>query len=71
MRRPQPGHSPSLLIDQDWRIIAANGLAQRRDQLTDLRGSAAVASEKDETNRIGNAKETVLFSGQLLAGATE
>jgi len=48
---------PSLLVDQDWRVAAPNNAAQRRYQLADLFGRAAVAPEQDKTDRVGSAEE--------------
>src|SRR5438552_3736802 len=63
VRRAEARHSPALLINQDRRVIAADRLAQRRDQIADLRGVAAVAAEEDEANRIGGAKEAAVLGG--------
>jgi hypothetical protein len=56
MRRAEARYSSALLIDQDRRVIAADRLAQCRDQIAHLRGLAAVAAEEDEAKRISGAK---------------
>src|SRR5438445_13633543 len=71
VRRAEARHSPALLIDQDRRVIAADRLAQRRDQFADLCGVAAVAAEEDEADRIGGAKEAAFFWAQLLPVAAQ
>jgi len=71
MRRAEARHASALLIDQDRRVIAADGLAQRADQIADLRGVAAVAAEEDEADRISGAKKAAFFRAQLFPGAAQ
>ena len=71
MRRAEARHASALLIDQDRRVIAADGLAQRRNQTADLRRVAAVAAEKDEADRISSVKEAAFFGAQLFPGAAQ
>ena len=69
--RPQPSHSPSLLVDQDWRVAAPNRAAQRRYQLADLVGRAAVTAEQNKTDRIGSAEEAAFVVAQLFSGTPQ
>jgi hypothetical protein len=71
MRRAEARYAPALLIDQDRRIIAADGLAQCRDQIADLRGLAAVAAEENEASRIGGVKKAPFCGAQLFPGAAQ
>src|SRR5436309_12189513 len=71
MRRADARRSSALLIDQDRRIIAADRLAQCRDQVADLRRLATIAAEEDEAKRISGAKKAVFFWAQLFPGAAQ
>ena len=71
LRRAEARHSSALLIDQDRRVIAADRLTQRSDEISDPRGIAAVAAEKDEANRISGTKEAAFFGAQLFPGAAQ
>jgi hypothetical protein len=60
MRRPEPCHAAALLVDQHRRVIAANTVAQRSDQLADLFGRATITPKQNEADRIGGSKELAL-----------
>ena len=68
MRRPQPLHPATFLIDQDGRVGAVHGDAQLRSQSSDLRRVLDVALEQDETPRLFRAQECALPIGQDGAG---
>src|SRR5579875_3248012 len=67
----RPRDTAACLFDQHWRVVAADGLAQRRDQGADLRGRLAIAREQDEAQRISLGEEAPLRLAQAGGGAAE
>ena len=64
MRRPKPCHPAAFLVDQNRRIVTADAVAQRANQIANLIRRAAVAPEQDEADRIGSGKEVAFEGGQ-------
>ena len=71
MRWPQPCHAAALLIDKNRCVVPTDALTQRGDQLANLVGRAAVASEQDEADRTGGGEEIAFEGVQALAGTTQ
>ena len=58
--RLEPHHPPPFLVDENRRIVAADGIAQIGDEGPHLAGISAVAGEQDEPQRAGLAEEAAL-----------
>ena len=71
MGRPEARNRPALLVDQDRRVSASDRIAQRQNQVPNLVRGAAIAPEKNETDRIGIAEKTLFFRAHRFAGATQ
>ena len=71
MRRCETLHPAAFLVDQDRRILPSHAVAQRRDQVADLPGLAAIALEQDEAEGIRVGEQGAFVSCRLFAGAAE
>ena len=71
MRRREALHPAPLLVDQDRRVRAPYAVAQRRHQVADLPGLAAVAREQDEAQGVGIGEQGAFVASQLRPGAAE
>ena len=71
MGRLETGDTAAFLIDQNWRIVPLNGIAEVGDEALDLRRLQAIALEKDKAQRSRFREEIALPGGQFRVGATE
>ncbi len=70
MRRPEPRHTPTLLVDQHRRIGAADGGAQLRNKPPNLRRVIDIAPEEYETIRIYMFEELAFLCAEFRSGTS-
>src|SRR5262245_25294690 len=65
MWRLEPGHSPTLLVDENRRARIVNRGTQRIAERADLARIGNVAREQDKTERTGILEEAALIGKQF------